>query len=73
MEERRTILLHAARLGEEINLRLLLQQELYGDILFVEEIVVTGIGMRTEKKRRLSGRVPEWIKSRRRKGRAIWQ
>ncbi len=73
MEARRAILLHAAQLAEEMNLRLLLRQELYGDILFVEEIVVTGFHTKTEKKRRLLGRVPEWMKSRRRKGGTIWQ
>lgn len=36
------ILLNTGRLAEEMNLRLLLQQELYGDVLYVEEIEVTG-------------------------------
>lgn len=41
-----------AQLVEEMNLRLLLQQKLDGEILFVEEIAVTGLYWKTGKKRK---------------------
>jgi len=66
-EDCRDILLHAGQLAQEMNLRLLLWQELYGDCLFVEEIAVTGLCLETGKERRLLERALGWIRSRRRK------
>lgn len=58
----RAILPYAGQLADEMNLRLLLQQELQGEILFVEEIVIEGIHFKAEKKRRLFERIRERIK-----------
>lgn len=46
------ILQHAGQLADEMNLRLLLEQPMRGDVLFVEEVTVTNLCLTPEKKRR---------------------
>ncbi len=59
-EAARLVLLHAGQLAEEMNLRLLLRQELDGEILFVEELVVTEFSFKPGKKTGLPERGRDW-------------